>query len=112
MNRISIDDAGARIAEALRRAEGPEPVVIVENSEPIALLVRLPKEARASQDWPLLLVYGPLGEKVVVLHENQPATSAPVPEHAPQPVFGSCKGMLTIVQDDDEHLKDFDEYMR
>jgi hypothetical protein len=28
-----------------------------------------------------------------------------------QPRFGSCKGMLTIVSDDDEHLKDFAEYM-
>jgi len=24
---------------------------------------------------------------------------------------GNCKGMLTIVADDDEHLKDFAEYM-
>ena len=24
---------------------------------------------------------------------------------------GNCKGMLTIVADDDEHLKDFEEYM-
>lgn len=26
-------------------------------------------------------------------------------------VPGICKGMLTIVSDDDEHLKDFEEYM-
>jgi predicted DNA-binding antitoxin AbrB/MazE fold protein len=24
---------------------------------------------------------------------------------------GNCKGMLTIVADDDEHLKDFEDYM-
>ena len=24
---------------------------------------------------------------------------------------GNCKGMLTIISDDDEHLKDFEEYM-
>jgi antitoxin (DNA-binding transcriptional repressor) of toxin-antitoxin stability system len=29
----------------------------------------------------------------------------------PQPVPGRGKGMLTIVSDDDEHLKDFAEYM-
>ena len=28
-----------------------------------------------------------------------------------QPVFGSCKGMLNVVSEDDEHLKDFAEYM-
>jgi antitoxin (DNA-binding transcriptional repressor) of toxin-antitoxin stability system len=24
---------------------------------------------------------------------------------------GNCKGLMTIVSDDDEHLKDFEEYM-
>jgi hypothetical protein len=28
------------------------------------------------------------------------------------PVFGSCKGMLNILSEDDEHLKDFAEYMK
>jgi antitoxin (DNA-binding transcriptional repressor) of toxin-antitoxin stability system len=29
----------------------------------------------------------------------------------PRPVLGRGKGMLTIVSDDDEHLKDFAEYL-
>jgi hypothetical protein len=29
----------------------------------------------------------------------------------PQPQFGSCKGMMTIVSDDDEHLEHFKVYM-
>ena len=28
-----------------------------------------------------------------------------------RPQFGACKGMLTIVTEDDEHLQDFVEYM-
>jgi antitoxin (DNA-binding transcriptional repressor) of toxin-antitoxin stability system len=35
--------------------------------------------------------------------EQQPPWQRPGP--------GLCKGMLTIVSDDDEHLKDFAEYM-
>jgi hypothetical protein len=31
---------------------------------------------------------------------------------AGRPVFGSGKGMLVVHAEDDEHLKDFDEYMR
>ncbi len=31
------------------------------------------------------------------------------PKHRPGP--GLCKGMITVVSDDDEHLKDFQEYM-
>jgi antitoxin (DNA-binding transcriptional repressor) of toxin-antitoxin stability system len=30
----------------------------------------------------------------------------------PRPIFGSCKGMLTIISDDDDHLADFAEYMK
>jgi antitoxin (DNA-binding transcriptional repressor) of toxin-antitoxin stability system len=28
-----------------------------------------------------------------------------------RPDFGLCKGMMTILADDDEHLRDFAEYM-
>jgi prevent-host-death family protein len=54
-----------------------------------------------------------LGEEVIITCNQQPvAQLVPLPSAKPQPaVFGSCKGMLTIVaEDDDEHLKDFAEY--
>jgi hypothetical protein len=28
----------------------------------------------------------------------------------PQPQFGSCKGMLTVVAEDDEHLEDAESF--
>jgi antitoxin (DNA-binding transcriptional repressor) of toxin-antitoxin stability system len=40
--------------------------------------------------------------KLVIPHQ-------PLPK--PIPVFGSCKGMITIHADDDEHLEHFKEYM-
>jgi len=53
------------------------------------------------------------GEEVVItegglvvarlIREQQPGWQRPGP--------GLCKGMMTIVADDDEHLKDFAEYM-
>jgi antitoxin (DNA-binding transcriptional repressor) of toxin-antitoxin stability system len=53
------------------------------------------------------------GEEVVItegglvvarlIREQQPGWQRPGP--------GLCKGMMTIVSDDDEHLKDFAEYM-
>ena len=52
------------------------------------------------------------GEEVVITENDQPVaklvSSRPVRKPR-QP--GNCKGMLTIVRDDDEHLKDFAEYM-
>jgi len=53
-----------------------------------------------------------LGEEVIITRNQQPvAQLISLPSVKPQPVFGSCKGMLTIVAEDDEHLEDFKEYM-
>ena len=52
------------------------------------------------------------GDEVVITQNDQPVAKlvSSRPTRKPrQP--GNCKGMLTIVSDDDEHLKDFAEYM-
>ena len=52
------------------------------------------------------------GEKVLITQDQRPvAELIPVAAAEPGPVFGSCKGMLTILADDDGHLDDFQEYM-
>ena len=52
------------------------------------------------------------GDEVVITEGDRPlARLLPAAANKPQPQFGSCKGMLTIVSDDDEHLEDFKEYM-
>ena len=53
-----------------------------------------------------------LGEEVIITRNQQPvAQLIPLPSAKSQPVFGSCKGMLTIIAEDDEYLADFKEYM-
>ena len=53
-----------------------------------------------------------LGEEVIITCNQQPvAQLIPLSSTKPQPVFGSCKGKLTIVSEDDAHLEDFKEYM-
>lgn len=49
-------------------------------------------------------------DEVVITEHNRPIARL-VPTAKPQPQFGSCQGMLTIVEEDDEHLKDFKDYM-
>jgi prevent-host-death family protein len=53
------------------------------------------------------------GDEVVITENNQPVaklvSQGAMPHQRPAP--GLCKGMITIVADDDEHLKDFAEYM-
>lgn len=52
------------------------------------------------------------GDEVVITQGCQPvAELRTVESKEPRPQFGSCRGMLTILADDDEHLDDFEEYM-
>lgn len=49
-------------------------------------------------------------EEVEIVLNQKPVARIVLPKSG-TPRFGSCKGMLTIVSEDDEHLKDFEEYM-
>lgn len=53
------------------------------------------------------------GEEVVITEDSKPVArivgERPAVRQRPQP--GLCKGMITIIADDEEHLKDFAEYM-
>ncbi len=54
------------------------------------------------------------GEEVVVTEGGTPVAQvkkAEAPAKRPPRTPGLAKGMLVIVSDDDEHLKDFAEYM-
>ena len=52
------------------------------------------------------------GEEVIITKDNQPvAELRSLAAGKPQPRFGSARGMLTIVTEDEEHLEDFKEYM-
>jgi antitoxin (DNA-binding transcriptional repressor) of toxin-antitoxin stability system len=53
------------------------------------------------------------GDEIILTRHQQPVAKLigeqPKPPKRPEP--GLCKGMITIVADDEEHLKDFVEYM-
>lgn len=60
-----------------------------------------------------LIEQTPPGEAVVITRNDVPvAQLVPLPVTMPEPIFGSCRGMLTMLAEDDEHLADFAEYMR
>jgi prevent-host-death family protein len=53
------------------------------------------------------------GQEIIITENQQPMAmlvSAPTKKRQPRKA-GSAKGRLMILQDDDEHLKDFEEYM-
>jgi antitoxin (DNA-binding transcriptional repressor) of toxin-antitoxin stability system len=52
------------------------------------------------------------GHKIVITRDQQPvAELRPLQSGNPNPAFGSCKGKLTIISEDEEHLHDFKDYM-
>ena len=51
------------------------------------------------------------GEEVVITENNEPVAKLVGSPQKPRPLPGRCKGMLTIIAEDDEHLEDFKEYM-
>jgi antitoxin (DNA-binding transcriptional repressor) of toxin-antitoxin stability system len=51
------------------------------------------------------------GEEVVLTRDNQAVARLIGEPKRARPRPGLGKGMLTIISDDDEHLKDFAEYM-
>jgi antitoxin (DNA-binding transcriptional repressor) of toxin-antitoxin stability system len=52
------------------------------------------------------------GEDVIITQNAQPVAELHlIAKGKPRPRFGNCRGMLTIVAEDEEHLADFKEYM-
>jgi len=52
------------------------------------------------------------GDEIVLTENDQPvARIVPSKSNQVHRKPGSCKGMLAIIREDDEHLKDFSEYM-
>jgi len=51
-----------------------------------------------------------LGEEIIITRNSQPVAKL-VSQPPPQPIFGRGKGKVLIVAEDEEHLKDFEDYM-
>jgi prevent-host-death family protein len=51
------------------------------------------------------------GEEIVITRDNRPVARLVAERKQPRPGPGLCKGMISVVADDDEHLKDFEDYM-
>ncbi len=52
------------------------------------------------------------GQEIIILDGEEPvAKLLPYAPKRTRPGPGLCQGMITIVADDDDHLKDFEEYM-
>ena len=107
MKTIALEQAENRIAEALKH-QGREGPILLKGSDADGLLLRLPEGMDVDGvSW----LEGPAGLALVIIQAKYLSEYGSESKPA-RPVFGSCQGMLTIVSEDDEHLKDFEEYMK
>ena len=52
------------------------------------------------------------GTEIIITRNNQPVAALHLPSsEPPQPRFDSCRGALTILTEDDEHLLDFKGFL-
>ena len=51
------------------------------------------------------------GDAVVITRDGKPVARLTPEMPVGVPIPGRCRGMLTVVAEDDEHLKDFAEYL-
>lgn len=53
------------------------------------------------------------GQELIITENEQPIAKLISEPQKPQqrPGPGLCKGMITIIAEDEDHLKDFEEYM-
>jgi hypothetical protein len=110
MKSIPIDQSG-ELAKALEQQDEHEAIGLTGKAGTVAWVVRVPESLKGSEADVVYFAEGPAG-RVLVMVEAKQASPRQSDQNGQKPVFGAGRGTLTIVSEDDEHLKDFQEYMK
>jgi antitoxin (DNA-binding transcriptional repressor) of toxin-antitoxin stability system len=102
MHSITLQEAQSHLGEIIDNLPPGTEVVITRDDKPVAAIRALTPTPRIS-------------EEEIEQHLRQggdrPLAEILPASEPPHPVPGRCQGMLTILSEDDEHLKDWAEYM-
>ncbi|MDB5319965.1 MAG: hypothetical protein JWN40_1596 [Phycisphaerales bacterium] len=110
MKTIPVEQLNERLTKALEQQDEHEAIGLTKDADTVAWVVRVPKALKDSGTDVVLFAEGPTGHVFVVVQAKHILEQKPTGA-AQAPVFGAGRGTLTIVSEDDEHLKDFQEYM-
>ena len=111
MKTIPLEQVDRRVAEALEHQRREDPILLTKGPDALGLLLRLPEGMKDGDVDGVYWLEEPAGRVLVIIQAKHSQSLANEAE-AGRPAFGSCKGMLSTAAEDDEHLKDFEEYMR
>lgn len=110
MKTIPVEQLDERLTKALEQQDEHEAIGLTRNAGTVAWVLRVPEELKDSEADGVFFADGPAGRVLVVVQAKHAFRRKPEgPVHTP--VFGAGRGTMTIVSEDDEHLKDFQEYM-
>ena len=112
MKTMRLENLDQRVTEALKQQNERELILLTEGSNPLGVLVRVPDTMQDSNIDGVFWREDENGHRVAVTLQITSHLDTKPRINGAQPVFGSCREMLTIVQDDDEHLRDFQQYMK
>lgn len=110
MKTIPVEQLDERLAKALEEQEEHEAIRLTKNATTIAWLLRLPEAMKDREADLVFFGEGPSGRIFVIVEAKHVSPGQP-DEAVHVPMFGAGRGTLTIASDDDEHLKDFREYI-
>ena len=110
MKTIPVEQLDERLSKAIEQQDEHEAIGLTKNAGTVAWLLRVPEALKDSGADIVVSGEGPSGRVFVIL-EAKHGLQRQSDGAAHAPVFGAGRGTLTIVSEDDDHLKDFQEYM-
>lgn len=109
MKAIPVEQLDERLTKALEEQDEHEAIRLTRNAGTVAWVVRVPEAFRDSEADVVVFGEGPTGEIFFIVQSKH--VVRPRQDSAPTPSFGAGRGTLRIASEDDEHLKDFQEYI-
>lgn len=109
MKTIPVDQL-ERLTKALEQQDEHEAIGLTKNAGTVAWVLRVPEALKNSEAD--VVVYGesPAG-RIFVVVQAKDALRKQSGEASGPPVFGAGRGTLTVLSEDDDYLRDFQEYM-
>jgi len=106
MKSIPLTQIAGSLVDTLGAVD--QPIVLIKDAQAVAMVIPLPAGiSEASVD----------SQQAGQVQNYAASVVKPVNDSMSRelpwgtPIFGRCQGMLTIISEDDEHLKDFVDYM-
>jgi len=107
---IPIEQLNEHLTQALEQQNEHEAIGLTKDAGTVAWVVRVPEAMKDSEADVNIFAGGRAGQILVVLQAKHPFGQKPEAT-ARTPVFGAGRRTLTIVREDEDHLKGFQEYM-